>query len=177
MNQDKPFITLDLYSKLQSMASGNMVSEPKYDTDSVKLGASHTSFFDTTRIYDRILRRKQQNNWNNLVIRYETIVRLLKNNDWYALYMPRERLNLNNFHNLRELEQIAVDLITEYADQFWREQRRCWESENIEVVTLGEEDRNNIQDIRVIGRCDGRKNLLWIFTTWRRTFVMVISMI
>ena len=57
--------------------------------------------------------------------------------------MPRERLNLNNFQNLRELEQIAVDLITEYADQFWREQRRRWESENIEVVTLDKGDRNN----------------------------------
>ena len=142
---DRPFITLDLYSRLQSMASGNMVSEPKYNTDSVKLGASHTSFFDTTRIYDRILRRKQQNNWNNLVIRYETIDRLLKNNDWYALYMPRERLNLNNFQNLGELEQIEVDLITEYADQFWREQRRRWESENIEVVTLDKGDRNNVE--------------------------------
>ena len=142
---DRPFVTLDLYSRLQSMASGDMVSEPKYNTDSVKLGASHTSFFDTTQIYDRILRRKQQNNWNNLVIRYETIERLLKNNDWYALYMPRERLNLNNFQNLRELEQITVDLITEYADQFWRDQRRRWESENMEVVTLDEGDCNNVE--------------------------------
>ena len=142
---DRPFVTLDLYSRLQSMASGNMVSEPRYNTDSVKLEASHTSFFDTTRIYDRLLRRKQQNNWNNLVIRYETIERLLKNNDWYALYMPRERLKVNNFQNLRELEQIAVDLITEYAAQFWREQRRRWESENIEVVTLDEGDRNNVE--------------------------------
>ena len=142
---NRPFITLDLYSRLQSMASGNRVSEPAYDTDSVKLTASHTSFFDITRIYDRILRRKQQNNWHNLVIRYETIDRLLNNSDWYALYMPRERLNLNNFQNLRELEQIAVDLITEYADQFWREQRRRWESENIEVVALDESDRNNVE--------------------------------
>ena len=142
---DTPIITLDLYSRLQSMASGNMVSEPKYNTDSVKLGASHTSFFNTARIYDRLLRRKQQNNWNNLIIRYETVNHLLKNNDWYALYMPRERLNLNNFQSLRELEQIVVDLITEYADQFWREQRQHWESENIEVVTLDEGDRNNVK--------------------------------
>ena len=142
---DMPIITLDLYSRLQSMASGNMVSEPKYNTDSVKLRASHTSFFNTARIYDRLLRRKQQNNWNNLIIRYETVAHLLQNNDWYALFMPRERLNLNNFQNLRELEQIVIDLITEYADQFWREQRRHWESENIEVVTLDEGDRNNVK--------------------------------
>ena len=101
-----------------------MVSEPKFQKESVKLEARHKCFFDTTRIYDRMLTRKQQNNWNNLIIRHETIDHLLQNNDWYALYMPRERLNLNDFQSLKELEEIAVDLITEYADQFWRDQRR-----------------------------------------------------
>ena len=142
---NRPFVTLDLYSRLQSMASGDMVSEPKFQKDSVKLETCHTCFFDTTRIYDRILARKQQNNWNNLIIRYETVDHLLQNNSWYALYMPRERLNLNDFQSLKELEEIAVDLITEYADQFWRNQRRYWESDHIEVVTLDEDDLNNVK--------------------------------
>ena len=40
---------------------------------------------------------------------------------------------------------MALDLITEYADQFWRGQRRQWEYGKIEVVTLDEDDPNNIK--------------------------------
>ena len=61
------------------------------------------------------------------------------------LYMPRGRLKLNNFHSIRELEEIAIELITEYINQFWRAQRRRWESEHIEVVTLDENDDNNVR--------------------------------
>ncbi len=141
---DRPVVTLNLYSRLQSVASSDMVSEPEFEEESVKLEAHHT-FFNTTRIYDRILARKQQNNWNNLVIRYETVERLMQNHDWYVLQMPQERLNLSNFHSMKELEEIAIELITEYVNQFWRKQRRRWESEHIEVVTLDENDSNNVK--------------------------------
>ena len=69
----------------------------------------------------------------------------MQDNDWYALYMPQERLAVNNFKSIRELEDIAVDLITEYADEYWRSQRRRWESDRIEVVTLDENDPNNVR--------------------------------
>ena len=67
-NPDRPFVTLNLYSRLQSVASSDMVSEPEFEEEAVTLNAHHT-FFNTSRIYDRILARKQQNNWNNLIIR------------------------------------------------------------------------------------------------------------
>ena len=41
------------------------------------------------------------------------------------------------------MEDIAVDLIAEYADVFYRRQRRRWEHSEIEVVTLTEADPNN----------------------------------
>lgn len=141
---NRPVVTLNLYSRLQSVASSDMVSEPKFEEDSVTLNTHHT-FFNTTRIYHRILARKQQNNWNNLTIRYETIEQLLQNHDWYMLSMPRERLKFNNFQSVKDMEEIAVELITEYVNQFWRTQRRRWESEHIEVVTLDENDSNNVK--------------------------------
>ena len=52
---------------------------------------------------------------------------------------------MSDFQSLKELEEIAVELITEYADQFWRSQRRRWESDRIEVVTLDENDPNNVR--------------------------------
>ena len=142
---NRPFVTLDLYPRLQSVASGEASSDLDFDKDSVKLEPRHSAFFDKTRIYDRLLARKQQYNWHNLIIRLETVDQLLQDNDWYTLYMPQERLALNGFQVLKELEEIAVELITEYADQFWRSRRRRWESDRIEVVTLDENDRNNVR--------------------------------
>ncbi len=139
----RPFVTLDLYSRLQSMASGEAPSGPSQQKNSVKLKPEHTAFFDATRVHDRLLRRKQRNGWHNLVIRPETVERLLQDTGWYALYLPPERLALTDFRSLKQLEDIAVDLISEYSDRFWRRQRRAWESSNIEVVTLDQDDPNN----------------------------------
>ena len=144
-DKNRPLVTLDLYPRLQSVASGEASSDLDFDKESVKLEPRHTAFFDTTRIYDRLLTRKQQGNWHNLIIRPETVNHLLQDHDWYTLYMPGERLAVNDFQSIKELEEIAVDLITEYADQFWRLQRRRWESDRMEVVTLDEADPNYVR--------------------------------
>ena len=138
-------VTLDLYSQLQSVSSGEASSGLTPQKASVKLEPRHTAFFDTTRIYDRLLMRKQQNGWHNLVIRRDTVAHLLQDKNWYTLYMPPERLTMTDFQSVKDLEDIAVDLLSEYADQFWRTRRRGWEHDNIEVVTLDQEDPNNIR--------------------------------
>ena len=139
----RPFVTLDLYSRLQSMASGESPSVSSQQKNSFKLKPQHTAFFDATRVHDRLLRRKQQNGWHNLVIRPETVERLLQDTGWYALYLPPERLALTDFRSVKQLEDIAVDLISEYSDRFWRRQRRTWESDHFEVVSLDQDDPNN----------------------------------
>ena len=64
---------------------------------------------------------------------------------WYELYAPPEKLNVTGFRQVRALEDIAVDLVTEYADQFWRKRRRQWKHEQIEVVALAEDDPYNVE--------------------------------
>ena len=144
-----PVITLDVYSQLQSVASGEVASASSTQKMSLKLKPRHTTFFNRARMYDTLLGRKQQNGWHNLAIRPETVECLLQNEDWYDLYMPSERLSVTDFRNVQGLEDIALDLMTEYADQFWRKQRRRWESDNIEVVTLDESDPNNVRSYKL----------------------------
>ena len=135
-------VTLDLYSQLQSVASDGAAFSEETEPNSVNL-TSHAAFFNTARIYERLLSRKQQKGWHNLVIEQQIVEQLLQSNDWYDLYMPLDRLNPTGFGQMRGLENIAVDLITEYADNFWRRQRRRWEHGELEVVTLAEDDPNN----------------------------------
>ena len=138
-------VTLDLYSRLQSVASSDVVAEQSAPKVSGKLPPGQVAFFDRTRLYDKLLKRKRQRGWHNLTIERDTVDRLLEHEDWYELFMPPERLSVTGFRQISWLEDVALDLITEYADQFWRKQRRKWEHDKIEVVTLDENDPNNIE--------------------------------
>ena len=51
---------------------------------------------------------------------------------------------------MRRLEDAALDLITEYAEQFWCKQRRQWEHEKIEIVPLEESDPNNVANYELL---------------------------
>ena len=141
-NDDHPAVTRDLYSRLQTVASDGAMGSEGTEPDRVSL-KPYAAFFDATRVYERLLRRKRQKGWHNLVIGRQTVERLLHSDGWYELYLPPERLNARGFGQINNLENIAVDLITEYADRFWRARRRRWEHDEIEVVSLDEDEPNN----------------------------------
>ena len=145
--EDSPRVVLDLYSRLRAVASNSGVSTGHgAGKHLVKLGPDHIALFDRVRMYDKLLARKRQRGWHNLIVEPDIVDRLFAdgNSDWYELYAPPEKLNVTGFRQVLALEDIAVDLVTEYADQFWRKRRRRWEHDQIEVVTLADDDPNNI---------------------------------
>ena len=138
---DAPVVTLGRYSRLQSVASGDLT-----DGEGAAISLEpYADGFDATRVYDRVIWRKRQRGWHNLTIAPRTIERLLNTDGWYNLSLPPDRLNPTEFRQVRELEDVAVDLITEYADRFWRTRRRRWGHDRIEVVTLDRDDPNNVE--------------------------------
>lgn len=138
-------VTLDLYSKIQGISSDGF-GEGLGDTKNRRqFEAIHRALFDRVRIQDKLLKRKQLRGWHNLVIRPEVVGSLLESDDWYGLYVPSERLdNIASVSDMQALEDVAVDLISEYADEYWRSRRRQWEHDKLEVVTLDEDDPNSI---------------------------------
>ena len=145
--EDAPRAVLDLYSRLHSVASnGGAVAGDGAGKSLVKLSPGHTALFDRTRMYDKLLARKRQRGWHNVIIESDIVDRLFanENSDWYELYAPPEKLTVTGFRQVRALEDIAIDLVTEYMDQFWRKRRRQWEHDQMEVVALTEGDPNNI---------------------------------
>ncbi len=152
-----PPVTLDLYSRLQSVASAGAAARGENEDAEAEAEAkteaapdrfklrSHAGFFDAARLHERLLRRKRQRGWRNLVIERRTVDRLLESDDWYELRLPPERRSPAGFPQLRALEDVALELVTEYADRFWRRERRRWEHGEIEVVTLDEDDPNHVR--------------------------------
>jgi len=141
---DRPYVKLDRYSRLQSLSSVSASGNEKIRKEAFQGLKNYVPFFDIARIHDRLLLRKRQNNWRNLVIEQPTVKRLLQRDDWYELYLPADQQHPTEFEKVRLLEDIALDLITGYADRFWRKKRRMWERDQIEVVALNEDDPNKI---------------------------------
>ena len=146
---DSPTVEMDLHSRLQSVGSTELTRGGDAERAPVKLDPRHAAFFDRTRIRDALAAHKQRMRWHNLVIRPETVDRLLENDGWYVLHAPPERMQVECFEDVRALEDVAVDLINEYAAEFWLRQRRQWRRDRIEVVTLEEDDPNNIREYRL----------------------------
>ena len=142
-------IEMDLHSRLQAVDSGGVAGGRDAERAAVKLDPSHVALFDRTRVRDALTAHKQRMGWHNLVIRPNTVDRLLESDGWYVLHAPPERMRVRRFEDVRALEGIAVDLMTEYASEFWRQQRRQWERDRIEVVRLDENDPNNIGEYRL----------------------------
>ncbi len=148
-SRDSPTVEMDLYSRLQAVESGAGPAGAGAGKVSVTLARHHVALFDRTRVYDALLARKRRMSWHNLAIHRATVDALLDREDWYTLYLPPERCAPKSHADLRKLEEVAVDLIAEYVARFWTDRRRRWEHENIEVVTLDENDPNNIREYRL----------------------------
>ena len=139
---EEPIVEIDLYSRLQTVESGEIEAGTEARREPVKLDARYIALFDRTRIHDRLLARKQQKGWHNLAIDRTTVDHLLDRDDWYRLYLPPERLAAKSYADIRKLEDIAVELIAQYADRYWRKRRARWEHNNLEVKALDESDPN-----------------------------------
>ena len=146
---DQPFVEMNLYSQLQAISSNTGNNAQIGLLSSQKITPDQIALFDKTRIYDAMLLRKQRMGWHNLSILRKIVDQLFANDNWYVLYAPPERFELEKFSDVRKLEEIFINLLAEYANQFWRKQRRRWENDKLEVVTLNEDDPNNIKEYRL----------------------------
>ena len=144
-----PAVEMDLHSRLQAVASGDATNGGDAERPPVKLDPRHVALFDRMRIRDALTAHKQRMGWHNLVIRPETVDRLLENDGWYVLHAPPERMRVKRFEDVRALEGVAIDLVTAYAGEFWKQRRRQWERDRIEVVRLDDNDPNNVGEYRL----------------------------
>jgi len=98
-------VTLDLYSRLQSVASSDVVAEQSAPKKSVKLPLGQVAFFNRSRLYDKLLKRKQQRGWHNLIIERDTVDRLLERDDWYELFKGLSRYGSREQHKISLLSE------------------------------------------------------------------------
>jgi len=137
-------ITLDIRKHLEILESdeasaGSETAGGKGNP--LKLEGKHLALINNRSVYHKVLERKRRFSWHNMAISQETVDALLesRNNEWYTLYIPPEKLGGTGYGRVREWESLAADLICEYANRRWRKERNKWEHEHMEVAALDEE--------------------------------------
>ena len=142
-------IRVDRYKHLQILESKQQNQEDAEAITMHKLEKKHVDLINKLSVYHRVLERKRRFSWHNMTISQKAVDTLLENNDWYELYIPPEKLEFSEYARVREWEDLAVDLICEYADQYWRKERNVWEHEHMEVVPLKTDDPNRVYEYKL----------------------------
>lgn len=144
--QPEELVRLDRYKRLQVLESsespsgGGTLAQEDQRFEKKQLDLINKQF-----VYHKVLERKRRCGWHNMTISQDTVNALLKDQQWYALCMPAEKLEFSLYSRVREWENLAVELIGEYADQYWRRQRSVWENERLEMTPLDDRDPNYVE--------------------------------
>ena len=141
----KDAVTLDRYGYLQVLESAQQAGGGAGTKESRQFEENHLALINRQSIYHKVLERKRRSQWHNMTISQKTVNALLENSDWYALYIPADKLKPPHYGRVREWENLAVDLISEYATGYWHRKRNEWEHEHLEVVPLKNDNPNYVE--------------------------------
>lgn len=140
-------IILDWYPKVQAMAS-RIRSETQEDKDRNKecFTESHLAFMDMDRIYFEMQKFKNERAWYNLNLSKKNIHRILSDNSWYQICIPKDEIEIDSFHKVNRWEEIAVGLLKKYSDRYYKNCKAAFEHKHLEYVQLSQEDPNFIEE-------------------------------
>jgi hypothetical protein len=114
-------VVLDWYPKLQAMASGaGRTSGQTAERDRCYFEESHLAFLDFDAIYFELQQFKNERAWHNLTIPRDSVVSLLKQKEWYTLYIPGEEMEFRSFQQVRRWQEIATALLKKYLDRYYK---------------------------------------------------------
>jgi len=140
-------VVVDWYPRIQALAStrgqtATQVAAP----DQGHFSEKQLSFMDMDEIYFDLERFKNEKALWNLSLSKSEIGRILSDQNWYVLYIPREEMEFRSFAQVRRWQEIAVTLLCKYCDRFYKFKRAEWENDHLEYRDLAENDGNFIEN-------------------------------
>lgn len=105
---------------------------------------------DFDSIYFELQRFKNERAWYNLNLPSESVPDLLRNRDWYRLFIPKEEMAFTRFECVRQWEEIAVALLKKYIDRYYKYRKQEWEADHLEYHQLDETDPNFVHEYHLL---------------------------
>ncbi|GIW56614.1 MAG: hypothetical protein KatS3mg082_3018 [Nitrospiraceae bacterium] len=144
-------VVVDWYPKLQAMASGaGRTSAQAAERDRGFFEEPHLAFLDFDAIYFELQQFKNERAWHNLTLPRGNLQTLLRQKDWYVLYIPKEEMEPRSFQKVQRWQEIATALLKRYVDRYYKFRKREFEAGHLEYRELSEDDPNFINEYRLL---------------------------
>jgi len=132
-------VDVDWYPRIQSISSGSNICRVGQKANFI-LSEEHLSMLDYDSIFFVLERFKRERSWHNLNISKEGIKKVLSNPNWYNLYIPKAPLEMNSFHDVATLQQVASVLLKRYCDHLYNYCKRSFMEPRLELRELSQDD-------------------------------------
>ncbi len=134
-----PHVVVDLYPRIQALASGEArgAAKPKDARETGKLSSQALCFFDWNRVFLAVQEHKLLSSWSNLRVDRDRLKAFcLGDTSWYTLYVPASELVIRRLEDLRRQEDILIQLLTDYTERFYQSLKAAYEGQFYEVIPL-----------------------------------------
>lgn len=138
-------IVQDCYTQLDQEASASGAQQ-FVNKDECHFSNSNLAFFDYDKIWLEIENYKNEKNRYNVHIVKEELKKLLQDNTWYKILIPKNQMEINSFDNIENLQNIAISMLKKYFDKFYVSLKGAWETPRMQYVEVDENDPNFIED-------------------------------
>lgn len=157
---DKVRVKVDWLPKVDALWSKKAGLEEGAVMPKGKLRSNHLALLNWNKIFFAIEQMKNERSWWNMELSMETLQRLMKEPDWYELFIQEDDLQPRDFgRDVARWEEITIALLRAYIDRAYKMSKGKWESRYMETVYLSPNDPNFFEEYTVEVRNDKQE---WI---------------
>ncbi len=136
-------VVLNRYPEIEMMKAKGLEGGDGFITlNRASLSAEHVAFVDVDRLYFELERFKAERGWFNLNLTRAGIEQLLGDQSWYELLIQPKDLEFDSFDKVRLWEEIALALLKNYIERYYKFRKREWELRHLEYRDLESDDAN-----------------------------------
>lgn len=139
-------IRLDWYPKIQMLSSKKSSTTIEDKEIGLKLKEHNLAFIDWDRVYFEIQKYKNERSWYNLAISKEKLISIMQNDEWYVISIPEADLEISSFHRVFMWQEMVISLLKLYTEKFYLSIKNKFLARHIEVVTMGEDHQNFVEE-------------------------------
>jgi hypothetical protein len=143
-------VEVDWYPKIDTLESTKS-SRVETKKQICYLEENHFAFIDWTKLYFEIQNFKANKGFPNLEIELTLLQGIVKNNSWYRVFIPKDKMEFTTFKNVSVWQELATILLKKYIEQYYLYFKNRFNAENIETRKLLPTDDNLVlqYDVRL----------------------------
>lgn len=149
---------VDRYPRIEAIRSKGRGAQVQ--KESAVLRAEHLALLDFDQLYFDLERYKAERGWYNFNLSKKGIRQILSHANWYDLKMPTRQLTPDTFAGVRQLQDVALQLLKNYCERFYEYHQLAWTEPRLQIEELGPDDENIPKDTHYIITVDGNEQNL-----------------